>query len=300
MYKHSATLAIGALIYAFAFPYGHADSVLELPLKPVPGSKALVEYTLTKNKNGETTRGTITGWIHLFEATDKGFEASWTTESVEADGVVFDKSHPKAASYLIDQPFKYLADVDGLPTRLLEEDDILNHMRDSGIIGEPDSDAMERVIAYFKGLSDEDLAQLFLKVPTLMSGCQATALEEGVPREGQEQIKNPFGEGSIMLYTRYLLASVDRDANLATIEFRSDINRDGVARMAQEFIKKLAPEKRDLAREFEDSDAELTTLIDCKVDMQTGWVQSLEASQVIGASGFYAVESFDVNLQWSD
>lgn len=300
MYKYSAKLAIGTLIYAFAVLPGYGDSIVETLLNPEPGSKALVEYTLTKIKSGEESQATIAGWIHINDVTDDGFEASWTTVSVAAGGMVLDKSHPQAKVYLIDQPFEFRADSDGLPIKLLKADEILNHMAESGVIGEPGSQAMDRVLAYFRGLADEDLAQIFLKVPTLMSACQGTMLEEGVLHDNQEQITNPFGEGMITLYTRYRLTSVGGDANLAKIEFRSTINRDGLSQMAQELIKKIAPERKGLARELDNSDADLKTLIDCEVDMQTGWVQSFEASQIIDANDFYAEETYDVRLKWSD
>jgi hypothetical protein len=147
-------------------------------------------------------------------------------------------------------------------------------------------------------MDDDTIANVFLKVPSFMSVCQDTNFVIGEANEFSSEQASPFGGGVLVGNVSYKLTSVDQKNNTASIEYRTEFDKESVTQLAIESLKKLAPDVPISQKDIDELVVERNDTADCKVDLSTGWVTDIKYTTVITASGETNQETLDVTVNW--
>lgn len=295
-YLYCSTLIAGS--WAFAGTHGFAEQTNPLPLKIEPPAKAEIDYNLIKEKNGSVTRARIIGTLDILSATDDGYEMSWTTESVEVGGIVLDRKSKSASTYLFGVPIRFIGDGDGLPIKIHERDTLIEAIFENEAFADGDEATKEKVISFFTSMSDDVIAQVFLKAPSHLSMCQGTDLVEGQTLQSQGEVTSPLGDGTILLDSAYTLSSIDRDANQAFIELRASYNPDSLKKVVEQFIRTAAPDDEQLAEEIKEARISRHDTADCVVSTNTGWVQNMVFTTSLAANAETKSDRYEISVRW--
>jgi len=105
-----------------------------IPLSDLTNSKAEITYTHQKIKNGQGRTGEIKALLEIKAKSDEGFIASWTSKSVQVNGVLIDESNPQAGSMLLGVPFDFSMGADGEPIKLLDSEKLFEELPNSAAL----------------------------------------------------------------------------------------------------------------------------------------------------------------------
>lgn len=295
-YIYCSTLIAGS--WAFAGTHGFAEQTNPLPLKIEPPAKAEIDYNLVKEKNGTVTRARIIGTLDILSATDDGYEMSWTTESMEAGGIVIDRNSESASTYLLGVPVRFIGDGDGLPIKIHERDALIESIVESDAFADGDEATKEKVISFFASMSDSAIAEYLLKAPSYLSICQGTDLVEGESVKSQQEVTGPFGDGTILLDVAYTLSSIDHESNQAVIEFGSSYNPDSLKIIVEEMIAIAAPDNEQLANTMRETKITRDDTADCVVDIDTGAVRNMVFTTSATAVMNTKSDRYEISVRW--
>lgn len=273
---------------------------VRIPLSDLTNSKAEVTYTHKKQKNGQGITGEIKALLEIKAKSDEGFIASWTSKSVQVNGVLIDESSPQAGSMLLGVPLDFLTGADGGPIKLLDSEKLFEELPNSAAFANSDAKTIEQVINFFKSMDEDTIANVFLKVPSFMSVCQDTNFKVGETNNFPTEQQSPFGEGVLIGNVSYELASLDTKNNTAYIEYRTEFDKESMTQLAVQSIKKLAPDAPIEQKDIDEMVVDRNDSADCKVDISTGWVREIKYSTLINASGETNEETFDISLNWKN
>jgi hypothetical protein len=232
-----------------------AEEIVEIPYAPEVGSQWAVEEVLTRSRTDENgaqthTIGTIRGVLVIERMSATGFDATWTTESVEAGGVVIDAAN--GGVLMIGVPLGLSLDRDGAPSAVRDWQSVLRRI----------IDAVEAVE----------------QNPAAASTCQGIAEVPGVPVDADGYMTSGLGGPPILVRERFELASVDRDRGVALIRFSQALDPDSAAASMREGMQRLA---RDAGRPLDEVITQFegglshTTTVSCETDLETGVPRSV-------------------------
>jgi len=271
---------------------------VSIPLSDLTNSKAEVTYTHQKLKNGQGRTGKITAILEIKSKKDEGFIASWTSKSVQVNGVLIDENSPQAGSMLLGVPLNFLTGADGGPIKLIEREKLFEELPNSAAFAESDAKTIEQVINFYKSMDEDTIANVFFKVPSFMSVCQDTNFIVGEANNFPTEQPSPFGEGVLIGNVSYELTSLDTKNNVAYIEYRTEFDKESMTELAIQSVKKLAPDAPISQKEIDEIIVDRNDSADCKVDISTGWVTDIKYTTMISASGETNEEIFDISLNW--
>lgn len=294
-----------ALVISIGF-LSNCSQAQEYDLEPVrihvndpTNREAKVSYTHEKKKNGQDQIGKITAILKIKSKNDQGFIASWTTESVEAGGVVIDKNSPQATgTMLLGVEMGFETGADGGPVRLLDREKLLASLPNSAAFANNDSETVDQVMNFFKSMDDDTIANVFFKVPSFMSVCQDTNFIIGEDNNFRTEQPSPFGAGVLSSNVSYQLTSLDTKNNEVNIKYRSEFDQESVKQLAIQAIEKLAPGAPISQKDIDELVVGRKDSADCVVDLSTGWVTEMKYSTKVSASGDTNEENFDISLNW--
>lgn len=306
-------LRICLLLFSFCFlsncgPSQETDlEPVRIPLNHIANSKAKVIYTHQKSKNGKSRKEKITAALEIKSKSGEGFIGSWTIKSVHVDGVLIDESSEQAATLFpevslprdlpIGFTLNFVTASNGKPVKLLNnKEDLFTELTTSNAYN---SETVERVINFYKSGTEQEIVDVFLKIPAFMSVCQDTNFKVGETYNFPTEQPSPFGEGIIVGNESYELTSLDTKNDIANIEFRTKFDLESAKQTIIESLKKLAPDIPAPPRSFIDElIVDRKDSADCKVDMSTGWATKIKYSFMVSVSGQTQEEIYDISINW--
>jgi len=272
---------------------------VSIPLSDLTNNKAQVTYTHQKLKNGQGRTAKIKALLEIKSKSDEGFIASWTSKSVEVDGVLIDESSQQAGSMLLGVPLNFLTGADGGPIKLLDKENLFAELPNSAAFANSDAKTIEQVINFYKSMDEDTIANVFFKVPSFMSVCQDTNFIVGETNNFPTEQPSPFGEGVLIGNVLYELTSLNTKNNTAYIKYRTKFDKESMTQLAIQSMKKLAPDAPISQKEIDEIVVDRNDSADCEVDISTGWVRKIKYSTLINASGETSEEIFDISLNWT-
>ena len=272
---------------------------VNIPLSDLTNRKAEVTYTHQKIKNGESRTGKITALLEIKSKNDEGFVASWTSKSVQVNGVLIDENSPQASSMLLGVSLKFLTGADGGPIKLLDREKFFEELPNSAAFANSDAQTVEQVISFYKSMDEDTIANVFFKVPSFMSVCQDTNFIVGEINNFPTEQQSPFGEGVLLGNVSYELTSLDTKSNTAYIKYRTEFDKESMTQLAIQSMKKLAPEAPISQKDIDEIVVDRNDSADCEVDISTGWVTNIKYTTMVSASGETNEEVFDISLNWT-
>ncbi len=291
------TIVSGAALIASSAA-AQAQDVFDLPLFVERGDRLLVEYTLERDRNGDANAASLSAEIVIGDVYDDGFVATWTTHSIESDGVVVSAASPQASEFLLGVPVEYLADVDGAPVRISDRDSLLETIFNSSVLDSNDQDSVEAITRFFGSLPDDALAKAFLKVPAYMSICQGTSLAVGTRNEYAVEAPSPVGGEPADAVVSYELKAVDEPNGKAQIEYGMSLDPESAKRMTMAFIEQAGGGNDSMQREIDDWMIERTESASCDVDIENGWVRAVTYKAETKVAGQYNSQTYVVNVDY--
>ena len=296
MSKSAYALAAGVLLTALS---GNvcAQKIVELPLHVEPGDRLVIEYTIERDTNGEVNVGNVSADIVVRDVFLDSFEATWVTHRVEVDGFAIAADSPGASDYLLGVPIDYLAGVDGAPLRIIDKSDFLDTLFGSSAWNAKNQESVESAARFFRSLSEEALAKVFLKVPTYMALCQGTELALGERNEYAVDVPSPIGGEPIAASVTYELAALDESDSSARIDYRMTLDPDAAKEMTVALMKQLGvddiPTDELRRMQLERNDA-----ASCSVDMSSGWVRTVTYENEISVADQRKAESYSATVEY--
>lgn len=289
------TLPIAVFLF-FVFSAGATmGQVVTIPLYAEQGDSLDISYTLERVKNGQSNIGEIKAKISIISTSDESFVASWTTQSVTANGRQIDALSPQAASILIGVPIEYLAAWDGSPIQVKDKSQILESLLNLGLMV---SDTSDRLMRFYNSMSDDAFAQVLLKVPNIMSVCQYMELPLGEPALYEGQSANPFAGEPFRNDISYLLEDVDEAKQEARIIYKSSFNAEDSMQAAKAAIKQLASDATSMEKEIDTLEIARNDTVDCIIDMQSGWIKSMTSESEMTGSGEKQLEKYSLTVDY--
>ena len=257
----------------------HAQDVVDLPLILQPGDLLEISYSHERNDNGQVSGTNIVGEILIGDVDQDGFRATWTTISMEVGGQVIDSSHPEAPGLMLGIPIRYTADVDGMPVRIDDREELLDLTMASIIAnrgGESvNQEAVARTRALFDSMDDETLALGFLTVPKYLAICQGLALEPGQPNTAEVEAPSPVGTATVRAVVTYLLEGIDEVEGTAQVEFRSTLDPAGTEQMVRDLLVQLVGPEEIPESELQGMSIERNESASCEVNLESGVAESV-------------------------
>lgn len=278
-----------------------AIETIDLPLRVEAGLKKKVSYvrdiTSVQNGDAKSENGRIIAFIEILAVDEDEFTATWTTKSVERGGQMIDENSADAAAYLIGAPLEFSAALDGSPTEIKNASKIMEDVFNSTIVGDvQDKDALRAAKDMFTNMAPDTLAQVLLKVPSLLSICQGTSLRVGEMVSYETELANPLNGESLPATGSYLLSVAPREGENAVIEWRQEIDpKTGKASLIsgmKSLLNKSGADKKALD-EIDDLPLTIAYSADCEVDPSDGWVRKIDYRQNI------SMQIVDRKEEWS-
>lgn len=267
-----------AAIVAAASTSAWAQAVVELPYAPGVGTQWSVEEVLTRSRTDEigvqtNNTGTIRGVLVLERATPTGFDATWTTESVEAGGVVVNAAN--GGPLLIGVPLGLSLDRDGAPSAVRDWQTVLRRMIDAirAMEENPDPRALAAVERTYANMTPETAAGLLFKNLAAASTCQGIAQVPGTAVEAEGLMQHGLGGSPILVKERFELIAIDRDRGVASVRFTQALDPESAAESLSEGLRRLAQEAgRPMDEVIAQFAGGLThnTTVTCETDLTTG------------------------------
>lgn len=276
------------------------ERAVEIPF--APGARAVfdireVRTRTSTDQSGPNGEGRVQATLQILGA-GAPYSATWTTNSVEADGVIVNDRTPGAASFLIGVPIALTLDESGAPLVISDWDGlrqrIFQAVREMTPEGERTDEwlrATQATERMFNSMNPTTAAQQLLPDISIISLCQHTGLTIGEPLRSETQTANVLGGPPIQTSVSFELRSVDRQAGTANIEFTSSLDPASVTASMRETMERVLREtgrdRAEVMAEFEGVTLRHNTRADCVVDLQTGVTRSVthNVSISMGAAG---------------
>ncbi len=291
------SVVIVAWIFLGSGAWAVAQDTIYIPLVPATGDRFLVEYTHERNKNGQSNTGTITAEIAIEDVQDGSFIASWTTNTVMVDGLILDSSSQQAGDYLLGVPIKFVADLDGTPLRIHDKNQLLDAVFGGALFESEPQATVESVRSFMDSMTEETLAQLFLKVPAYMALCQGTSLPLGERIEAPVQIASPIGGAPVDANVSYQLEAFDSENGKAHIEYRMMLDPESAKRLAVAMMEQAGAADEQTMSEIADVSVERNDAATCDVNTANGWVDSITYTNEIKAAGQFKLEKYVISVR---
>ncbi len=290
-----AAIAGGALLIASSGTASGQDPV-DLPLVVQPGERLLIEYSHERNNNGQARSANIVGEIAIGDIGDDSFRATWTTKSVDVGGVRVDTSTPQASTFLLGVPIEYVADYDGTPLRIVDRNRLLDTLLKLPVFNSGNAEAAASMRSFFDSMSEEAMAQSFLKVPSYMALCQGTSLAIGERNEVSVQVPSPLGGAPVDAVVSYLLETFDVQHAKAHIEYRLVLDPASAKKLVSDFVERLASSNKSLHSEIAGLSIERNDSASCEVNAESGWTESVRFTTEIKTLDRFNSETFLVSV----
>jgi hypothetical protein len=255
-----------------------AEAVVEIPYAPGVGTAWSLEEVLTRSRTDEngiqtSSTATIRGVLVIERATPTGFEATWTTESVEARGVVLNAAN--GGQFLIGVPLGLSLDRDGAPNAVRDWQAVLQQLirAISETEENPDTRALAAVERMFANMTPETAAALLFKNLAAASTCQGIAQVPGSVVEAEGLMPHGLGGEPVLARERYEFLAIDRDRGVASVRFTQTLDPESAAASLSEGIRRLAQDAGRSADEVAEQFAGglmHTTTVSCETDLTTG------------------------------
>ncbi len=259
------------------------ERAVEIPF--APGESAVFDIREVRTRTS-TDQGGPNGESRIQATLQVGgagapYNATWTTNSVEADGIVVNGRTPGAASLLIGVPVALTLDDSGTPMAISDWDGLRQRIFQAVREMTPEDErtgewlrttqATERM---FSSRSPATAAQQFFPAITIMSLCQHKGLAIGEPLRSETQTANVLGGPPIQTSVAFELQSVDRQAGTANIIFTSSLDPASAMSSMRETMERVLREtgrdRAEVMAEFEGVTLDHSTRAECVVDLQTG------------------------------
>ena len=274
-----------------------AQELYDIPLKPNPGDRLSIDYVHERNRNGQIVVVDFDAEIIVDAAYDDRFVATWTTHSARIGDLEIVSSDPQAVDYLLGVPIRYIADMDGTPVRIEDKNRMLDSMFDGQLFEMRSEQEIASVGAFFDSLSEEALAQLFLKVPTYMALCQGVSLQLGEWMGATVQTPSPIGGAPVAADISYLLESFDSGTSTAHIEYRMGLDPESAKQMTMALMRQAGVDDESTMAEVAGTNVERNDTAACDVDIDHGWVEEITFFNELKVPGQFQSERFVVSAQ---
>lgn len=269
-----------------------AQEIVEIPYAPGVGTQWALEEVLTKSRTDEnggvqTTVGTMRGVLSIERETPSGFEGTWTTESVEAGGVVLNSAN--GGEFLIGVPLGLSLDRDGAPSAVRDWPSVLQRIIDAvaRTQQDPDQRVLDAIQRMYASWTPEMAASLLFKNLAAVSVCQGVADTPGIPVEAEGMMQSGLGGQPILVRERFELVSVDRDRGIAHMRYSQTLDPESAAASLREGMRRLAEQTGrpldEVTAQFEGGLTHTTT-VSCETDLATGVPRSV-TSEVQARTG---------------
>lgn len=276
----------------------NAQTNYQFPVLAEAGDRFVIEYTDEQVRNGDGIAVKFGAEMVIGDVFDDSFVATWTTTSATVGGIVVDMANPRAADYFLGVPIEFIAAADGTPAMISDRVGLMNTLFEGALSAVLSDDATTALRNFFDSMTDEALAKILLKAPTYIATCQGMDLSLGEPYTSNVQMPSPIGGGGFVPATMsYTLESIDKEARLAHIEYRMEIDPEALKQMLNEMFERL-PDGRNKptqaevdAMSFERSDS-----ASCDIDSESGWARSTTYRTRIDVAGEYQLETYDFRI----
>lgn len=295
MSKFACASVTGVLLAVAAHDAG-AQQIVNLPLYVQNGDQLQIDYTIERNTNGEVDSGSVSASVVIGDVFDDRFEATWTTNRVEVGGFAIVANTPEASDYLLGVPIEYLAGVDGAPLRIVDKQEFLDTLFASSAWNAKNPESVESAADFFRSLSEDALAKVFLKVPTYMALCQATELALGERNEYAVEVPSPIGGEPIAAAITYELAALDEDTDSARVDYRMSLDPDAAKQMTIALMERLGVDDIP-ADELERMQLERNDTASCDVDTKSGWVRTVTYKNEISVADQLKAETYTATVE---
>jgi len=251
-----------------------AQEVVEIPFAPGANSTWRIEETRTRTNSREPQRnraGVTRATLRIGAETEEGYAASWTTDELQAGGVV---ERGETLPQFVGTPLAVEIDIAGAPSNIADWPGTRRRIMEA-VADVSDNDdpaalaAVERMMAAW---TPAQAAQILLQTVSIISICQHTGLAIGAPVEAETLVANPFGGEGIAGVERLELISVDRAANTARLRYGRSLNPESATRAIMTGLRNMMREagaQSDLG-EMEGMTLTHDTSAECEVDLTTG------------------------------
>lgn len=279
--------------YIFAFVVAgttpaFAQELVDLPFSPATPSTFVVESVQARTSNNPqrpSRAGRTRATLELRRGST-GFEAIWTTVSIEAGGHTMTSSTPGAAALFVGVPLTLKLDQAGAPQTVVDWEGlrarIFAVLQSATPEAERTSDwhrANETVERMFASMDPATAAQTIFPDISILSICQETSLRVGETQSFEGETPSVFGGSPIPTVAQYELQAIDRTAGVATIIYDSSLEPEAAAASFRMAMERIARETgRDPAAgqpEFAGGTLAHTTRAECSVDLATGVTRSV-------------------------
>ncbi len=298
MNKTLPAIAGGVLLISSSGIVCGQDSI-DLPLVVHSGDRLLIEYSYERNDNGRAVKGDIVAEIAIGDVGDDSFRATWTTNSADVGGVRIDTSSPEASALLLGVPIKYIADYDGTPVRIEDKNQLLDTLLETPLFSSGNAEAVASMRSLFDSMSEEALAQLFLKVPSYMALCQGTSLSLGERNEATVQIPSPLGGVLVDAVVSYSLNIFDAQRGKAHIEYRLMLDPASAKEIVAELLDQIDSPNKPPQSAIAGASIERNDSASCEVSTENGWAESVRFITKIKTLDHFRSETFLVSVSHS-
>lgn len=297
MHGFASVIVAGAVLFASSAAV-NAQGTFDLPLFVEPRDRLLIEYTLERKRNGAGNTADVSAEIVVGEVYDDSFEATWTTHSMAVNGFVISSNSPQASELFLGVPIAYIADVDGAPLRINDKSALLTRLFDSSIWESKNEEAVESTKQFLGSLSEEALAQIFLKVPMYMSLCQGTSLPVGTRNDYAVQVPSPIGGPPADAVVSYELQTVDELNGTARVEYWVSLDPEGAKRMTMAILEQVGASDAATQQELDELMIVRNESATCDVHIGTGWVSDITYMTETKVADQHASETYTVTVDY--
>ena len=273
-----------------------AQDNTDLPLYVNTGDKLLIAYSHDRNRNGESVVANVSAEVEIGQIFEETFLASWTTHSMEIGGFVIDDSNPQAGEVLLGVPVEFLASADGTPLRISDKDELLETVFNSSFFKSQDAEGLARVETLFNSMTEDVLAQIFLKIPTYMAICQGTSLPLGEENSYQVEVPSPIGGEPADSVVTYELQDVNDSSGLAHIEYRMTLEPESARRMTVALLQQMGVGDDTTEQEFAGLMIERNDSASCGVNVESGWVEAVTFVTETKIADQFRSETFEISI----
>jgi hypothetical protein len=261
---------------------------IDSPFSPPATAVYDIEETRTRTSSEQRTAngtGIVRATLEI-RGSDAPYQATWTTNSVDAGGVHLDARSPGAAALLIGVPMQLTLNESGAPLAIQDWDGLRQRVFRLLAENTPKNErtaewrqAHQTAERMFAAMKPETAAQTLFADVAVMSLCQGVRLEIGKPLRSDAMMPNALGGPPIRAIITYELLSADRQAGVARILYTSTLDPPSATASIRSSMERITRETgRDVAaveREWEGVTVTHNTSAECVVDLKTGVTQRI-------------------------
>lgn len=254
-----------------------ASNIVDLPLDVRSGMSVDFDYEVRRSLNNVREEAIATAQMTIDEVGNPGFAATYTLNSMIANGMRIDSDNRDAMRYFLGAPVNFVADEDGSPLRIADRERLVRDVLASDAFAGAAPELQARISGFLRNGSDLTLTNNFLELPELISRCHGYQLELNVPLQTTVQTPFDLARTVVDAVVTVELTSLDETSRTATIEAGVEIDPVQVQDLVDEFLANSGIAVEDLSNEeletLRTMDYRETTT--CTVDIDSGWVRKL-------------------------